>query len=226
MNRIHHWEHLAFFRGMPLEILQLFDQNCSLLEANANQIIISHTEPSTDVFIVVSGTLNVQIFAENGKAIFYREIKPGDCVGELSAIDGAPRSASVLALTDCQVLVAPAKIFWEALRSCPALMERQLIELSAKVRGLTEQVFELTALDVNSRVISELWRMTTHEVEVDGEIIIDPAPTHETIANRVGTSREAVTRTLNWLEQLDMISKSRGRIVIKNIAQMSRLIAR
>ena len=75
------------------------------------QIIIAEGAPSNDVFFIISGTLQVSVLSLGGWETIFRDMSAGELVGELAAIDGDQRSASVVALEDCQLAALTAAQF-------------------------------------------------------------------------------------------------------------------
>ena len=69
----------------------------------------------------------------------------------MAAIDGLPRSANVIALTDTLILSMPANVFWEVLKTHPGAAAVALQQLAKLVRLMTERVFEISALAVRNR---------------------------------------------------------------------------
>ena len=226
MDRAEQLRRHKFLNGASQDALELAAQNCRWLNARRGQILISHTEPSTDIHLLVSGSLEVEIFTASGRSIFFREVFAGEIVGEISAIDGKPRSASVVARTDCCVAVFSSEIFWSLLRRDPLLSERLLQLLAEKVREMTDQVFGLTAYDVPTRIVVELLRMSERDRALSDVAYIRPSPTHEALSARIGTTREAVTRTLSQLAKEGLILKEQSGITILSYAGMQRLLPR
>jgi CRP-like cAMP-binding protein len=89
---------------------------------------------------------------------------------------------------------------------------------------MTDQIFALTAFDVPTRIVAELLRMSERDGGESDVATISPLPTHESLAMRIGTSREAVTRTLGQLARDGFIRKERSRITILSHANMLRLL--
>src|SRR5262249_61005002 len=112
--------------------------------------------------------------------------RAGDIFGEFSAIDGRPRSSAVSALTDCTVARMPAKAFFEFLRSNGHVSTKLVELLVAKIRSMSERVFEVSALSVSERLRRELLRLATTGERQGKIIVIKPAPTHSDIAAPTG----------------------------------------
>lgn len=214
-----------FLEGVNDEAWQTLKDKGRWISAEKGQVLVSYEEPSSDVFFVVEGALEAEIFTDSGKPVFFREITSGEVFGELSAIDKAARAATVLALTDCALVTLSASDFEVIMRADYTIAHRFMAMLAQKVRDMSEQLYELRALDVPTRVMAELLRMSdkVHQ-EGDNQATLKPSPTHEAIANRVGTSRELVTRALSKLSADGLIEKRKGSIRILNLKAMKLLV--
>ena len=112
-----HDQELKTLAGIPLlanlgELeRQRYESVCSWRSYQEDQEIIGRESDSTDVFFVVSGTVRIVNYSFSGREISYEDIDAGHLFGELAAIDGKPRSASVLAMTDSLLAAMPAPAF-------------------------------------------------------------------------------------------------------------------
>lgn len=215
---------VPFFSGIPAKDLVSIANRLSWVRVSAGKVLLSQNERSSDVYIVVSGGLKVEMFAPNGKLMMLREAFAGELVGELSAIDGADRSATVSSVVDGLCAIASAAVFKEVLDAHPALKDRLLRELVQSVRSATNRIYELAILPVKERVICELWRLGLNGRSADGAILIDPAPTHETIAHQTGTHRETVTRVFGELARARIIAVSRRKFTILQPNKLADLV--
>jgi CRP/FNR family cyclic AMP-dependent transcriptional regulator len=197
---------------------------CEAQRYEADKRIVSHDDNSTDVYFVVSGKVRVTIFSRSGKEVSFRDLAAGQVFGDLSAIDGGPRSASVVTLGDAVVVSMPKEVFWEVLRKHPAAAEMMLRELARLVRSLSERVVEFSTLGVKNRIHAELLRLAREHIREPNQAVITPAPTHSEIASRVSTHREAVTRELNRLAHEGLIERQRGGLTVLDVAGLSRLV--
>jgi CRP-like cAMP-binding protein len=191
---------------------------------DAGQQIISHMDDSTDVFLIVEGSVRVIIYSASGKEVAFRDIGVGEHFGELAAIDGLPRSATVAALTNCAVASMSAEIFWEILRNHPEASATLIRQLARSIRALTGRVFEFSALAVRNRIHAELLRLARDHMAGENAAMVRPAPTHAEIASRISTNREAVTRELNQLSREGLVERRSGTLVICDVTRLERLV--
>jgi CRP/FNR family transcriptional regulator, cyclic AMP receptor protein len=182
------------------------------------QTIIGHEEKTTDVLFLIAGQARVNIYSAGGRRVSFRDIRKGAIFGELSAIDGQPRSAAVEAVDNCSAVKMRREDFLRALEEEPEFMRAILKHLTQQVRTLTSRVFEFSTLAVRNRVQAELLRMASPS----GEIV--PVPTHEDIASRISTHREAVTRELSRLEGLGLLARRGRALHITDVKALRRLV--
>jgi CRP-like cAMP-binding protein len=110
------------------------------------------------------------------------------------------------------------------LRKHPAAAAVMLRELTRLIRSLSERVVEFSTLGVKNRIHAELLRLAREHMRDANKAVIMPAPTHNEIASRVSTHREAVTRELNHLAQDGLIERQHGGLTILDVARLSRLV--
>jgi CRP-like cAMP-binding protein len=146
--------------------------------------------------------------------------------GELSAIDGRPRSADVVALTDSLVASMPSPVFWETLRRHESVTAATLQRLAVLVRLMTERVIELSTLPVPHRIQAEMLRLARNHAQGRKIAIIAPAPTHSAIASRVSTNREAVTRELGELGRAGLLVRRRDALIVPDVDTLASWVAK
>ena len=188
------------------------------------ELIIGHQDRSFDVLFLVSGMARVSIYSVTGKLVSFRDIRPGDIVGELSAIDEKPRSASVESIGRSMFLAMPQAVFHDLLKTRPVVLFALLRHLTRQVRALTARVFEFSTLAVRNRVHAELVRLARNGTTGGKEAVIAPAPTHSEIASRISTHREAVTRELNRLEDLNIIAKEGRTLKVLDLPRLASMV--
>lgn len=214
---------VSAFRDLNEGILRRLASACRFTTFDAGARILDQQEDTLEVVFLLSGHARVNVYSLSGIRVSFREIKAGAMFGELSAIDELPRSASVEAITDCSVAVMPRHTFLSLLRDEPTFAMSVMIHLTTVVRSLTERVFEFSTLAVRNRIHAELLRLAA-PIGEQTEAVIEPAPTHEEIASRISTHREAVGREFNRLEHLNLLSKHGRRLKINDIGQLRRLV--
>jgi CRP-like cAMP-binding protein len=153
--------------------------------------------------------------------VIFSDMDAGSIFGELAAFDGAPRAASVFAVTDSIVAKMPAPLFVETMFAHRPLGEAVVTILIERVRSMSRRVGELSALDVRSRVYAELLRLARPDREDPRRAIIVTPPNQSELAARINTRRETVSRELNAMEREGLIERRRGAIVINDALRLS-----
>lgn len=215
---------INFFSDLSGADLETLAARCRWRRYAAGQQIIGHQDDTTDVYFIASGRVHVTVYSPSGKEVAFRDLAAGKSIGELSAVDGAPRSATVIALTDTLLASMPAAGFRRTLDEHPEVSARMMQYLAGLVRILSDRVVEFSVLAVRNRIDAELLRLA-RENGVDGnQAVLSPAPTHADIASRVSTHREAVTRELNALARDGLIERRQGALVVADIDRLARLV--
>ena len=221
-DRIAALKRIGLLSELSEEALAALASRCQWKSAAGGELVIGHRDQSRDVLFLLTGLARVNVYSLAGRQVSFRDIRPGDVVGELSAIDGKARSASVESLLPSTFMAMPQAVFHDVLQTHPPVLFATLRHLTTQVRSLTERVFEFSTLAVRNRVHAELIRLAR---EAGGaEAVIRPAPTHAEIASRISTHREAVTRELSRLEDLGLIVREGRTLRVKNLARLQAMV--
>ena len=217
--------HMPLFKSLDSEAIRRLDTQCIWRRAGAGESILQYKDGGSDLYFVVQGHVRVLIQAISGKESILRDIQGGEYFGELAAIDGLPRSAAIVAVTNAIIAKMPSAVFRRAVHDHPDVCDQLLLLLASQVRMLANRVNEYSTLDVRRRIYAELLRLARPASKAaGGESVISPPPTHAELAARVSSHREAVTRELKKLEAAGLLQRRRGAIVIVDAAQLTRLI--
>ncbi len=191
----------------------------------ADELIISHGDTDRDVFFLLEGRARVTLFSEDGREIAYRDLLPGDVFGELAAIDGRERSASVVAIEPARAARLSAVAFRDLVQANPNLGWSLLQHLSGLLRRMTDRVFEFSTLVVRKRLILELLRRASDTAPTGRQASLTPAPTHFELAAQISTHREAVSREMSALAKKKLVEKRGNRLELHDLAALEALAA-
>lgn len=183
--------------------------------------VIRYMDTSQDVFFILAGTVEAETLTSDGRMVSFQSLGGGQMFGELSAIDGLTRSTSVFTSEQTTLLRMPGKHFKELVGSDARLSDRTMTRLCQLARHLCEKAFETMAYPVPIRVLLEIQREVRTRGGHRGSVTIDPAPTHNVIAVRVGTSREQATRTLGDLVKEKLLIQKRGVWQVNDVPALS-----
>jgi CRP/FNR family cyclic AMP-dependent transcriptional regulator len=198
--------------------LRLLAQRGAVRNYKKNSVIINEGDVGESLFVLLHGRVKAYATDETGREITYGNIESGDYFGEMS-LDGGPRSASVITLEPCVCSVVTRGSVREHLVVQPEFAMELVTQVIRRARSATETARKMALLDVYGRVISAL-----ESEEGPGR---PEAPvrlqqiTHQSIASRVGASREMVSRLLKDLEKGGYID-----LGVKKITLLKKLPAR
>lgn len=214
---------LAFLDGTPPGVLARFAAQARWVDAAPGQAVMDYDDTARDVFFVVQGEVRVLVRTGDGERTqILGEFGAGDLVGEMSAIDGAPRSARVEALVRTRLCIVPAAAFLDLVAGSPSVGLRLLRRLTARVRVQNRLLLERSALPTGLRLAAELLRLA--RARPDGSASISPPPTQEELAERIGARRETVSRELSALARAGLLHRTRPALVLDDPAALGRLV--
>ena len=203
----------AFLEGAPPEALAALLRAARCAEVEAGAMVIDFEAVSSDVFLVLSGSLRAIVRTADGRRThIVGDFPGGDVVGEMSAIDGVPRSARVEALVLSRLCILPAGAFLDLALASPTVCLRLLRRLTGKLRVQTDRLLEHAAMSARMRLITELLRLSRERS--DGKLVVSPRPTQEELAARIGTRRETVARELMLLRRQGLVRQTRATILL------------
>lgn len=177
-----------------------------------NTIVLHEGDSGDTMYVVLKGLAKAFSTDANGREITYGMIVPGDYFGEMS-LDGGPRSASVMTMepTTCSVITRAAVREYATER--PEFALELLVQVIRRARLATEIARSIALLDVYSRVTAAL-EGEHGTASPESPVLITPI-THQSIASRVGASREMVSRLLKDLEKGGYVELGVKRITLR-----------
>lgn len=184
---------------------------CSLMivrEFRAGEVIVQKDDDAGQTFfIIVSGSAHVSAITPEDKQTILATLKRSDFFGEIAILDGEPRSASVIAAEDCRVLMLHRQPFFDILHRYPKIAIQMLVEMSKRLRKSNRQINTLSLISAYGRVADVILQIAREQGYRKGSVTIIPKrPTHQTIAEMAGTSRETVSRILSTLRKKHYIA--------------------
>ncbi len=178
-----------------------------------NTLIIDEGDRPNCAYIINSGKVRIFLRGEQGKEIVLSILKEGGYFGEMSLIDKEECSAAVMTMEDTELTVISRKNFWGCLHSHPEISERIMLGLVTRLREANKKISSLALMDAHERVVDMLLGLAKQR---DGQLVIEDRPTHQHIANIVGTSREMITRILKDMTAAGHISIDGKQIIIRD----------
>ena len=171
------------FKTVDPEACRALDRQCVWVKTQAGAWVVGQSSHDRDVYFIMTGHLRAVLNMARQDLIF-TDMMAGDFFGEMSAFDGAPRAASVFAVTDSLVAKMPGPVFVELMFSHRPLGDAVVGTLIERVRDMSRRVGELGALNVRARVHAELLRLARPDREDPRRAIIVTPPNQSELAAR------------------------------------------
>ncbi len=173
-------------------------------------VLVTEGENTDALYIILEGRVRAYVSDANGREAVLSIMGPGEYFGEV-AFDEGPRSASVITLEPCRLVVVPRVEFAQFLEDHPEFAHHFINKLIQRIRTLTQSVSSLSLMDAYGRVARLLLESSVKE---GGLQFVPERLTQADIASRVGCSREMVSRIFKDLVIGGYIAIEPDRIVI------------
>ena len=211
------------FAAMSRESLETISRTLRSRKFRRGEVLFHEGDPGDALFIVASGSVKVVVPSDDGDEAILVTLGRGDSLGELSLLDGAPRSASAIAIEAVEALALPRSQFISLLATDEALRSALLAQLAAEVRRLTTHVADLHFLDLTGRLAARLVRLAEERGErrPDGSVRLEGPPTQGDLASMIGATRQSVNKLLGEFADEGLIRLEPEGIVISNIDELA-----
>ncbi|MBC7473215.1 MAG: Crp/Fnr family transcriptional regulator [Candidatus Sericytochromatia bacterium] len=218
---------ISFFKEVPLfshldnEELEQLSQICSEKKFEKGQTIFYEEDMGTGFYLIMSGQVKIVMLSSDGREHILGLLRENDFFGEMSILDGQPRSATAIALSDIKTMTINREDFTKLLRSNPDMAIKIMFVLCKRLRQADRNVESLAFLSAPGRVARTIMQLADEQGIKDLEkIIINHKMTRQEFASIAGTSRETLTRVLMDFKDegiLDLSSKHQIILVDKKL---------
>ncbi len=175
-------------------------------EFGRDEVIFAANEPADGLYVIATGRVKVCVSSVGGRELILATLGPEQFFGEMALLDNEPRSASVVAQLPTVAYRIRRDDFNRLLEHHPGIARKLLRELSLRLRRSNAQMESLATLDVVGRLARYFIDLARQHGQILGNgWVAVRRPTHQDIANSIGTSRETVTRLINDLEQRGLV---------------------
>lgn len=207
-------ERIPLLEGVPADVLDRVAGYSKIRFFERGQWILEKGDSGEHLLFLLTGQLQVVDLTADGKEIGLNFLKPGDYFGELSVIDGLPRTASVVATANSEVSFLPRLQAMELIYSQPAVAERIMKRLAGSIRKASDYRSILAIPNAQQRVIALLIQMTS--TAPGGMKVVDKLPTRQEMAIMINTSRETVSRVMQMLLKRKIVEKDMRRLIVRD----------
>ena len=188
---------------------------------NRDETVVLEGDDSVQaLYLIATGSVQVYMTGIDGRETILSFLERGDFFGEMSLIDGEPRSASVRTVTDAKLLVIHRESFLSLIRKSPEIAMALMSELCKRLRKANKQIGSLSTMSVSGRVAGTLLNLMQergvriHTDNGNMVTVIHNRPTQQQLADMSGTTRETVSRICSLLVRANAIAMTGKDIVI------------
>lgn len=173
-------------------------------------VLIAEGDPGTTLYLVLDGRVKVFSNDAAGKEFVFEVLGPGAIVGEM-ALDGQPRSASVETLTETTCVIVPIETIKTRLKQDPEFALNMILTLIQRGRRATDYARSMALESVYQRLARML---NEQSVEEQGRRVVTGLVSQQAIADRIGASRDMVSKIFKELTQGGYVEYEKNRIVL------------
>jgi CRP-like cAMP-binding protein len=216
-----HLQQIPLLAGLDPQTLGRVGQAMTFRSYSRGTYVLHKGDEGTYLLFLLSGRLRVMDLTEDGREVGFSFLLPGDYTGELSIIDGMPRSASVVAAEHSLLAFLHRARAQELIYTQPLVAERVLKRTVAKIRQASNYRTMLGISNAFQRFFTLICQMAAPGP--GGLVVIENLPTQQEIAAMINTSRETVSRALRIILERGIVEKDLRRLIVRNPAALRRM---
>jgi CRP/FNR family cyclic AMP-dependent transcriptional regulator len=188
----------------------------------ARDVVVQLSDPGGELFVIIQGHLKVVSAGADGRDTALSIMGPGEVFGEVSLLDGGPRSATVAALEHCELLAIRREDFLRFLESSPKTSTELLRVLAKRLRQLTARSEDIAFLRVGDRLAKRLAELAEKYGEKlpDGRLRVRFKLSQQEIGELVSATRESANKQIKAWEQAGLLSQEGGHIIIHDLERL------
>ena len=198
----------SLFRDLPSAVIEHLGSYMKTRKVVRGTTIFAKGDPGTGLMGVLAGTVKVSVASADGKDIVLNLFHEGEVFGEIALLDGRPRTADATAMSDCELVVIERRDFVPFLSDHPDVMLKFIEILCSRLRRTSEQVQDITFLNLPTRLAKTLLQLTA--VEDGSAARRKAAVTQREISQMIGISRESTNKQLRAWAKRGWIRLERG----------------
>ncbi|HEY9855147.1 MAG TPA: Crp/Fnr family transcriptional regulator [Stenomitos sp.] len=226
MNTVAFLKQTILFQDLEPEELEAIASIARKRQVPKGSILFYVDDPGNACYIVVDGKVKIVVNSGDGREHILGILGPSDLFGEMSLIDGQPRSATAIAVEETSVLTIQREEFMRLLADHPGIAMKLLVVLTRRLRLTDAHVESLAFLSAPGRVARLLIQLASQSGEKtdEGKPAFSTRMTRQEMANLTGTSRETFTRVLMDYQDRGLVSIDRNLFVLQNEPKLKELV--
>jgi CRP-like cAMP-binding protein len=176
---------------------------------------------------VLAGQVRIYVISSEGRELIMNVIMPGELFGEISLIDGKPRSASAVAVGETDLLHIKRADLQSLLQKNSELCFKFMSVLCERVRWTSGLLEDASLLDLPARLAKRLLNLAEGVGEKEGDAIRIGVKLSQTdLGNMLGVTREAVNKQLREWKKDGIVDMTDGQVLIQDPKMLARLVGR
>ncbi|HEY3998894.1 MAG TPA: Crp/Fnr family transcriptional regulator [Candidatus Xenobia bacterium] len=225
-------DHAKFLRGIHMFEL-LGDEELKHVQSigyvrdfRKGEVLFHEGDPGDTLYILVAGAIKVYRVTEEGWEKTIHLAGEGDFLGEMSLLDGAPRSATAECLDQTTCICIGRQDFQNLLDKNPKLSRTILEDMCKRLRATTGELVDVSFKDARFRLVKLLASLAERYGRPDdgGQVQIKLRLTHQDLANMISSKRETVTRILQEFQDSQAISIDNRHIYVKDLQSFKKWV--
>jgi len=213
---------IPLLEGVDEDYLKQVGADLQIQTVERGKTVLHKGSMGNHLMFLLTGRLQVVDITQGGQEVGLNFLFPGDYFGELSIIDGLPRSASVVASEKSLIALLPRTKALTLIHNNPLVSERMFKKMAASIRSAANYRAILGIPSARQRVFALLYQFA--KLAPGGLVVIENMPTQQEIAIMVNTSRETVSRAIQILLQKGVVEKDLRRLIVRQPAELSKVV--
>lgn len=215
---------VPIFSSLNDETLLQIDQVCIKKNYQKGTIILFEHDEGNAFFFIVKGEVKISRESDDGREVILSLLQDADVFGEMSLLDGLPRSANVTAMEDTELYMIKREDFLELLNNHPDVSIALLEEITHRLREAGLRIKSLSLNDAEGKVAMVLLQIAEEKGKIKNGIVeIEKLPFQHDLANMAGTSRETISRTLHSFAKKGLVELEGSKLRIINYEQFKEI---
>src|SRR5687767_12461195 len=216
---------MVLFTELPPSRLAELAQMVRRRTYRRGETIFHKADPGDSLYLITDGQVKIVLPSDTGEEMTLGVLQTGDMFGELALFDGLPRSATMVAVENTEVLLLYRDDFLGFIGRNPEVATALLGVLSRRLRATDEWIEDAIFLDVPGRLAKRLLDLADrHGKQTDRGVEIDLKLTQQGLAAMVGATRESVNKHLGWVRDHHLITLDGQRIILLRPAELRKRI--
>lgn len=212
---------IGFFKNVSAATVTAMERCCRWRDVDSDEVLIYSDEQPDRLFFLLHGELRVSLYTRYGKLLSLPAAFPGAMIGYSGLTKENPNIYTIDAAIPSTLASIGVRAFRDFMQRDPDVLQALLNTMVERQHILLGYIEEFTTFDVRTRIHNELARLCRDSTNADGSAVIFPVPTHERLANRVGSQREAISRELSYLQQTGIIFRRGRTLFVPNVDKLT-----